>query len=235
MLRAAARRDPRRRRRCRHRGGGTDRRRAGPVGDGPTRPNGVPHGVRRRVQLPGRRRGTRPDGDGWRLPHRHHPGLERCLLGVRGRLRLRHRGRAMGLVVRVRRAPPRRLPADPRRRPGALVAPGRGRHVAPSRRAPILDRGSIGPSGGPRHVARRLRVRRVGREAPPDRDGMGVRGPRRPRAEAVPVGRRPRARRGAADERVAGDLPVAQHPGGRLARDEPPSTPSLPTGSGSTT
>ena len=44
------------------------------------------------------------------------------------------------------------------------------------------------PSGGPRLVGRRRGVLRVGREPASDRSRVGVRGPGRTRAAAVPVG-----------------------------------------------
>ena len=58
----------------------------------------------------------------------------------------------------------------------------------------------------------------VGRRAPPDRSRMGVRGTRRTGRAAVPVGERPRARRRAPHERVAGQVPHREHPGRRLLR-----------------
>ena len=60
-----------------------------------------------------------------------HAGHQRRVRRVRRRHRPRHRGRALRLVVRLRRPAARRLPADPRRRARAVVAPGRGRRLAP--------------------------------------------------------------------------------------------------------
>ena len=60
---------------------------------------------------------------------------------------LRHRGRALRLVVRVRRPAARRLPAHPRRGARAVVAAGRGRRLAPPG----------GPAVGPRRARRTTR------------------------------------------------------------------------------
>ena len=62
------------------------------------------------------------------------------------------------------------------------------------------------------------RVRGVGRQAPTDRSRVGVRGARRSRTQAVPVGQRPRAGRNPRDERVAGHVPDREHPRRWLSR-----------------
>ena len=69
-----------------------------------------------------------------------------------------------------------------------------------------------------RVVAGRDRVRAVDRQAAPDRGRVGVRGARRSRRQALPVGQRPRARRRSPHERVAGDVPDREHAGRRLPR-----------------
>ena len=68
----------------------------------------------------------------------------------------------------------------------------------------VRSRGPHGPPGGPRELERRAGLLRVGGEAPADRGRVGVRGTRRPGGQAVPLGRRARARRRAPDERLAG-------------------------------
>ena len=133
------------------------------------------------------------------------------------------RGRARGLVVRVRRAtadghpPTRALASAPwwRAVPGASwSAPGRAR---------VGRRGR--PSGRARLVGGRARVLRLGRCAAADRGGVG-RGRARRRRDAVPVGRRVgpsrAATRSAAISRTAWP-----------ARS--PSTPTSPTRPGCTT
>ena len=57
--------------------------------------------------------------------------------------------------------------------PGRAVAPPGGPRQRP--------RGSRPPPGDPRRLRRRDGVRRLGRQDPPDRGGVGVRGARRPR------------------------------------------------------
>ena len=90
------------------------------------------------------------------------------------------------------------LPADfaptgRRRRP--LVAPGGRRGLAPSRGPPVSHRRSRGPSGRARVVARRRGLLPVGGQAAADRGRVGIRGARRARGAAVPLGRPAPARR----------------------------------------
>ena len=118
------------------------------------------------------------------------------------------------MVVRLRRAAARRLPADRRGGLGAVVAAGRGRRLVPPGRSG--DRMSSDRADHPVvHVSWRDAdgVRRVERHATADRGGVGARGARRSPQQRVPVGRRPRARRAAHDERVPGPVPR-----GRLGR-----------------
>ncbi len=77
--------------------------------------------------LSGRRRGPRPPSACGQLLDRRVRGLERRVHSVRGVHRIRYRGRVVRVVVRLRRATPRRLPADAGNCAGALVAQGRGR------------------------------------------------------------------------------------------------------------
>ena len=73
----------------------------------------------------------------------------------------------------------------------------------------------------PRLVERRRRLRGLGRQAAPDRGGVGAGRARRSRPQGLPVGRRARARRRAPHERLAGRFPAAQLARGRLPRNCP--------------
>ena len=86
-----------------------------------------------------------------------------------------------------------------------------------------------------RQLERRSGVLRVGRQAPADRGGVGIRGSRRPRGEALPLGRRARAGRGAPHERLAGDVPQREHPSPTASMGPAPSTSFRQTASVSTT
>ena len=187
---------------------------AAPSGDAPTHETTgtmvtlprrhVRHGQRRPVGLPGGRRGPGAPGDA--LPVRHRP-LARDQRGVpfvRGGHRSRHRERALRLVVRVRRAAPRRLPRHAWRRAGPVVATGLRRRLAASRRAARRHRRPARPPCRPRVVERRHGVRRLGGQAAADGGGVGARGAGRARGSRLPVGGRPRTGRRAPHERVAG-------------------------------
>ena len=132
--------------------------------------------------------------------------------------RVRHRGGALRLVVRLRRAAPRRLPAHPGRGPGALVAEGGGGGLAPPRGPTVIDRRPSRPPGPARLLERRPGLLRLGREAPAHRGRVGVRGPRRARGKGLSLGRRAGTRWGAPDERLARHLPKRQHARRRLLR-----------------
>ena len=67
--------------------------------------------------------------------------------------------------------------------------------------------GRVGPSSGPRQLQRCPGLLHLGRQATADRSGVGVRRTRRARGEAIPLGRRARARRRAPHERLAGPFP----------------------------
>ncbi len=73
---------------------------------------------------------------------RSHGRLQRGLRRLRRRDRVRDRGGAIRLVVRLRRAPAGRLPADPGRGPGAVVAQGGGSRLAAPRGPAVVARGS---------------------------------------------------------------------------------------------
>ena len=96
-------------------------RRAGSVGGGepqrsqPRRDDGRPsrghiHDRERRRARVSRRRRGRSRGRAVGLPHRQVRSVERSVRGVRRRGRVPHRRGALRLVVRLRRAPARRLP-----------------------------------------------------------------------------------------------------------------------------
>ena len=128
------------------------------------------------------------------------------------------RGRALRLVVRLRRAAARptfRPPAPWRRRPGG------GRSTAPTGGTPkgrtrrLTAAPTIPWSRSPGTTPARTQV---GRQAPPHRGRVGVRRARRPGAAALPLGRRAHARWRAPHERLAGHVPDEQHPRGRLPR-----------------
>ena len=155
---------------------------------------------------------------------------------VRRRHRPRHRGRALRVVVRVRRLPARRLPG----RPAAVAdAPWWRQVYGADWRHPdgpaVRPRRTRRPSGHPRVVERRPGLLRVERHAAADGGRVGVRRARRTARHGVPVGRRARARRRAPDERVPGHVPAAttRRPTGSPARH--PSTRSRRTASGCTT
>ncbi len=93
-----------------------------------------------------------------RVPHRPLRGHQRRVRRVRRRDRMDHRRRALRLVVRVRRAAPRRLPRHARRRRRRVVAPGVRRRLAPPRRTGVRTRRPRRPSRGARVVERRGRV-----------------------------------------------------------------------------
>ena len=167
-----------------------------------------------------------------RAPRRH----ERRVRAVRRGDRLRDRGRALRLVVRVRRAAARRVPRRRAPSPRALVAAGRGRRLAAPRGAAVDARRARGAPRRARLLERRRRLLRAGRargcptEAEWEYAARG--GLERQR---VPLGRRARARRRAPHERLAGHVPRAQHARGRLPRHRARSTPSRRTATGCTT
>ena len=115
----------------------------------------------------------------------------------------------------------------------AVVATGRGRRLAPPRgpAAPTLDGRGDHPVV---HVSWNdaAGVLRLGRHAAADRGGVGVRGARRARGTAVPVGRRAGARRRAPDERLAGDVPASEHARATASSAPARSTPFAPNGYG---
>ena len=85
-----------------------------------------------------------------------------------------------------------RAQAPAGRRRAAVVAAGRGRVVAAARRARARTSTTrLGPSGRARVVERCAGLLRLGRRAAADRGRVGMRGARRPRGPALPVGRRP--------------------------------------------
>ena len=204
------------------------------------------------VSLAGRRRSrwapTAPsayadDGEGpvhvvelVRLRHRRPRGHQRPVRRVRRRHRPRHRGRAVRVVVRVRRAPPRRLPGDRGRggrRPWWRQVYGADWRHPEGPQSDLDGRGDhpvvhVSWNDAQAYCA-------LARHAPADRGRVGVRRARRAARRRVPVGRRARARRRAPDERVPGHLPRRQHRRRRLRRHGARSTPSRPTGSGCTT
>ena len=136
-----------------------------------------------------------------------------------GETGVRHRGRALRMVVRLRRPPARRLPADAGRRAGAVVAQDRGLGLAAPGRAALVGRVPRGSSGRARLVERRCRLRRLGRKATSHRGGVGAGCPGRPRAHRLSLGRRARPRRRAPHERLAGRVPPAELTRGRLPRN----------------
>ena len=91
----------------------------------------VPDGQRRPLRLSRRRRGSGPARDAGPVRDRRCAVSNAEFAALRRGDRARDRGRALRLVVRLRRAAARRLPANPGRRRGALVAPGRRRGLAP--------------------------------------------------------------------------------------------------------
>ena len=115
-----------------------------------------------------------------------HAVTQRRVRRVRRCDRARHRGRAVRLVVRVRRAPARRLPRHPRawrRRRGG------GRSTGADWRHPEGPQSDLDGRGDhpvrPRVVERRQRVLRVVRDAPAHRGRVGVRRARRARQGAL--------------------------------------------------
>ena len=155
------------------------------------------------------------------LLDRSHGGLQRGLLRLRRCDRVRDRGGAVRLVVRVRGAAAGRLPADPGRGPGSVVAQGGGsRLAAPGGPAVVARRSPRSPCRACL-LERRPGVLHLGGQAPADRSRVGVRGPRGTRWQGLPLGRRARAGRRAPDERLAGRLPDQEHQGRRLLRNLP--------------
>ena len=161
-------------------------------------------------------------------------GLERRLRRVRRRHRLRDRGRALRLVVRLRRAPPRRLPAHPRPSP-QLRGGGRSRArtgVIPRVRSRRSSSGSTIPSSTSRGTTRARTAPGRASACRPRPSGSTRRAA--VSRERVPVGRRAEP---GGEHRMnvwQGEFP----PGTRspTATSEPrPSTPSSRTVSGSST
>ncbi|CAA9350764.1 MAG: Sulfatase modifying factor 1 precursor (C-alpha-formyglycine- generating enzyme 1), partial [uncultured Nocardioidaceae bacterium] len=151
------------------------------------------------------------------VPDRAHRCEQRRVRGVRGGDGPPHGRRGLRLVLRVRRSAASRLPADPRRRAGAVVAGGARRGLGPPRGTRLRARGTRGPPRRARVPPRRRGVRRVAGRQAPDGGRVGARRPRRPGRRPVPMGRRARAGRAAPDERLAGHVPVRGHRGRRLA------------------
>src|SRR5687768_12834233 len=97
-----------------------------------------------------------------------------------------------------------------------MVAPGLRRILASSRGSPLLHRRSYEPPLGARLLERRgLLLRVVGDEATYG-GRVGVRGSWRASTEALRVGRRTDTRWRVALQHLAGHVPFAQHPRGRL-------------------
>ena len=145
---------------------------------------------------------------------------QRTLRRVRRRNRLPHRRRNLRLVVRLRRLPPRRLPRHAVGRVGAVVATGVRRRLVTSRWATLRHCRPGRSSRGARVVERRAGLLHVVGHTPADRSRMGVRGAWW-RRHVVSLGRRPRARRRAPDERVPGPVPGREHRGRRLRGHRP--------------
>ena len=76
------------------------------------------------------------------------------------------------------------------RRAACLVAAGRGRLLAAPRGPGLAHPRPARASGRPRLLERCAGLLRMGRAAPAKRSGMGVRGARRPRGQALRLGRR---------------------------------------------
>ena len=162
-------------------------------------------------RLPRRRRGPGARDRARSVLDRHSRGVERAVRSLRARDRPRHRGRALRLVVRLRRTAPRRLPADARRRGGALVASGLRRAVAPARRTALLARGPARPSRRPRVVERRARLLRVGGQAASHRSGVGARGARAGSRASVFRGATRKRPAAASLQRLAGHVSRSKH------------------------
>ncbi len=112
---------------------------------GPAGRRRVPDGQRGSPRLSRRRRGAGPADHARPVLDRRLRGLQRRVRALRGGHRARHGGRAARQLVRLRRPPAGRLPADPGGRPGPVVARGRGRGLAPPG-GPALGRSRGGPS-----------------------------------------------------------------------------------------
>ena len=172
------------------------------------------------------------------VPHRPGRRDQRPLRRLRRGHRLRHRGRALRLVVRVRRPAARttsRPPAASRRRP--VVAPGVRRRLAPPEGPAVAHRRPRRPPGRARRPGTTpRRTARWAGQAAADRGRVGVRRPRRPGAGALPLGRR--ARPPAGEHRCnvwQGRFPDPQHRWTTATSAPRPSTPSRPTASACTT
>ena len=141
----------------------------------------VPDRQRRSLGLSGRRRGAGARGLGRFLLGRPLRGVQRGILRVHRGDRIRDRGGAVRLVVRLRGAAARRLPADPIGGPGAMVAQGRGCGLATPGRTSVIGRRARRPSGRPCLMDRCAGLLLLGRQAPADRSRVGVRGQGRAR------------------------------------------------------
>ena len=128
-----------------------------------------------------------------------------------------------------------RVPADARAgRPqplSQLVALGAGRAVAPPGRPRQRPRGSRPSPGDARRLRRRVGVRGLGRQGPPDRGGVGVRSAWRPRPGRLHLGRRVRPEGPDDGQHVAGRVPVAE-PAHRQVRGTSPVKAFPPNGYG---
>ena len=216
---------------------GDHRQHRGPSGrrHGSDRRRLVPDGQRRPLGLPGRRRGTRTRDLARFVLDRRRGRLQRGLCFLHRGDRIRDRGGAIRLVVRLRGAPAGRLPAHPGGGRGALVAQGGGSRLAAPRGPAVVARRSPRSPRLTCLLERRPGVLHLGGQAPADRGRVGVRGPRGTRRQGLPLGRRARAGRRAPDERLAGRLPDQEHRTPTATTEPAPWTPSRPTATGCTT